>query len=152
MLDVLLPNATQWFTQQLLAPPARGPLERSRPILDDLPDCLLPRSGFVRDAWPASSLVGKTFGHLRDLEQIGAGGMGAVCRAVDGRPGREVATKTMPSHRVALVRVALELVALELGELVQNCSRPARTKPRARPRTRPPASKPRSSPEDAVGF
>jgi eukaryotic-like serine/threonine-protein kinase len=43
----------------------------------------------------SSPLLGRTVGHYRVLEQIGAGGMGIVCRARDQRLERDVAIKVL---------------------------------------------------------
>ena len=44
-----------------------------------------------------NSLVGKTLGHYRLIDQIGAGGMGVVYRAEDLKLGRQVALKLLPA-------------------------------------------------------
>src|SRR5215471_7860932 len=62
-------------------------------------------------------MVGRTLGHYRILEKIGAGGMGEVYRAQDTKLGREVAVKVLPDafarnpDRVARLRREAQVLA-----------------------------------------
>src|SRR6266571_2911185 len=64
----------------------------------------------------ASHMVGRTLGHYRILEQIGAGGMGVVYRARDEQLERDVAIKVLPvgtlSDEAARKRFHKEALAL----------------------------------------
>jgi len=53
---------------------------------------------------PASA-VGRTLGHYRIIEQIGAGGMGLVFRAHDVHLERDVALKILPPGRLVSGRI-----------------------------------------------
>ncbi len=61
-------------------------------------------------------MIGKTLGHFRIVEKIGAGGMGEVYRGRDARLDRDVAIKVLPSHlaedAAALARFEREAKAI----------------------------------------
>ncbi|MFQ5817817.1 MAG: serine/threonine-protein kinase, partial [Terriglobia bacterium] len=64
-------------------------------------------------------MIGKTLGHYRVLEKIGAGGMGEVYRAHDTRLDRDVALKVLPAGALAdeAARKRFRKEALALSKL-----------------------------------
>lgn len=67
----------------------------------------------------AHPIIGRTLGHYRVLEQVGAGGMGVVFRAYDQRLERDVALKVLPPRTLLddVARRRLRNEALTLSKL-----------------------------------